>query len=147
MCPLLEDVKEILTEVIEEVKELDVDGILKGVTGELLGCDGLAKLIAAILRVRPYVCLFWPIFTHFTNQIVITLLKCVFGLLTSLLKADVLPLLKEIIELLGELLSLILEIVIPLVEGVLEVVVELISDLISIIFSLNLLDIIKCLKL
>ena len=114
-----------------------------------MDCDGVAKLIASILRVRSCFYFWWLTSAYRTDQIVLTLVKCVLGLVTGLLKDDVLPLVKEIIKLIGELLSCILDLVCPLLSGVVEAVVSLIGDLISLIFSLDLSVIIKllCLKL
>ena len=47
---------DIFTGTIEDVKELPVDNILKSVTGTLLDCDSVPKLISSVLRVRSYFC-------------------------------------------------------------------------------------------
>jgi len=122
ITPLLKEVKEILNSAIKDVKgltDLSSNSLLKTVGG-LLDIDGVAELLGNVLTV------------------VLHLVKVVLGLVSSVVKDDILSLLCEILNLVGELLSCVLKIVVPIVGDVVGLVLELVDHvLIKIIVDLK----------
>jgi len=129
--PILADIKGILECAIVDVKalaEIDINVALHSVTtGVLLDVKGVAVLLSGVLH------------------IVCFLLQLVLQIVTGAVKDTVLPLVLEILCLVGDLVAVVLSLVACLLTGVLAALLPLIGDLVSFIYVLNVKTLIEIL--